>query len=178
MDVIIVVMAYYTAYILINDQVFINIEENRIMINTILLAIMTYSCVLHIFKTYDNITRYETGYDYLIYVLACLISYTILTTLKLTFKLNTIANTRTNMVAALMIMTAIVSYRVIIRFILTEGYKVQKDGGKLKKNVLIIGAGEAATIILKTLKSTMKDTYNVVGLVDDNINKLNYIILF
>ncbi len=174
MDVIIVVMAYYTAYILINDQVFINIEENRIMINTILLAIMTYSCVLHIFKTYDNITRYETGYDYLIYVLACLISYTILTTLKLTFKLNTIANTRTNMVAALMIMTAIVSYRVIIRLILTEGYKVQKDGGKLKKNVLIIGAGEAATIILKTLKSTMKDTYNVVGLVDDNINKLNY----
>ena len=174
MDVIIVVMAYYIAYILINNQVFIDIEENRIMINTILLAIMTYSCVLHIFKTYDNITRYETGYDYLIYVLACLISYTILTTLKLTFKLNTIANTRTNMVAALMIMTAIVSYRVIIRLILTEGYKVQKDGGKLKKNVLIIGAGEAATIILKTLKSTMKDTYNVIGLVDDNINKLNY----
>ena len=174
MDVVIVVIAYYIAYILINSQTYISIEENRIMVNTILLAIMTYSCVLHIFNTYDNITRYETGYDYLVYILACLIAYTILTTLKLTFKLNTIVNTRTNMVAALMIMTAIVSYRVIIRLILTEAYKVQKDGGKLKKNVLLIGAGEAATIILKTLKSTMKDAYNVIGLVDDNINKLNY----
>ena len=122
MDIIIIVMAYYIAYILINNQVVIDIEENRIMINTILLAIMTYSCVLHIFKTYDNITRYETGYDYLVYILACLIAYTILTTLKLTFKLNTIVNTRTNMVAALIIVTSIIGYRVIIRLILTEGY--------------------------------------------------------
>ena len=31
-------------------------------------------------QTYKNITRYENGNDYLIYVLACLVSYTIVST--------------------------------------------------------------------------------------------------
>ncbi len=176
MDIIIVVMAYYIAYVLINNQFIIEDEPNRVMINTIILAVIMYSFTLHVFKTYDNITRYETGYDYLVYILACLIAYTILTTLKVTFRLTTIVSTRTNMVAALIIVTAIIGYRVILRLILTEGYKVQKEDDTVKKNVLLIGAGNAATIILGTLKTTMQDTYHVVGLIDDNPNKVDYAI--
>ena len=44
------------------------------------------------------------------------------------------------------------------------------------KNVLIIGAGEATKILLSTIKSSMKDAYNVIGLIDDNTNKVNYAI--
>ena len=39
------------------------------------------------------------------------------------------------------------------------------------QNVLLIGAGDAARIVLKTLGTTMKDIYNVVGLIDDNTYK-------
>ena len=46
-----------------------------------------------------------------------------------------------------------------------------------KKNLLIIGAGDAARDIIKALNtSSIKGIYNVVGLIDDNPNKIGYTI--
>ena len=47
---------------------------------------------------------------------------------------------------------------------------------KNRKNILIIGAGEAAKILISTIKNSMKDSYHIVGLIDDNTNKVNYAI--
>ena len=81
------------------------------------------------------------------------------------------------MVAALIIVTTIIGYRVALRIILTHNFPIQKNNENSdKKNVLIIGAGEAARVVLGTLKTTMRDTYHVVGLIDDNTNKVNYAI--
>ena len=178
MDIIIIAVSYYIAEILINDNIHLTIELNRAVINTIILAILVYSILLHIFKTYKNITRYENGYDYLVYILACLISYTVITAIKITTNL-AMASQRVNMIAALIIVTTIIGYRVALRLLITEGYKNQDNNqneNNKKKNVLIIGAGDATRIVLGTLKTTMKGLYNVVGLIDDNPNKLNYAI--
>ena len=175
-DIIIIAISYYIAEILINEHFGLTSELNRTIINTIILAVIIYAGMLNIFKTYKNITRYENGNDYLVYVLACLVAYTAITLLKIIFNLN-IVNQRTNMIAALIIVVAIIGYRVVLRLILTENYKNPKAKEiQNKKNVLIIGAGDATRIVLGTLKTTMKDIYHVVGLVDDNINKVNYAI--
>ena len=177
-DIIVIIVSYYIAEVLINNSFMMTDELNHNIINTIILAIIIYSGLLHIFKTYENITRYENGNDYLVYVLACLIAYTVVTILKITSNIPMV-NPRTNMVAALIIVTTVIGYRVVLRLILTEGYKnpekinPENDG---KKNVLIVGAGDATRIVLGTLKTNMKGLYNVVGLVDDNINKVNYMI--
>ena len=177
-DIIVIIVSYYIAEVLINNSLWITDELNHNIINTIILAIIIYSGLLHIFKTYENITRYENGNDYLVYVLACLIAYTVVTILKIASNIPMV-NPRTNMVAALIIVTTVIGYRVVLRLILTEGYKnpekinPENDG---KKNVLIVGAGDATRIVLGTLKTNMKGLYNVVGLVDDNINKVNYMI--
>lgn len=171
-DIIVIAVSYYIAEILINNSFSITNELNQ----TIILAIIIYSGVLHIFKTYKNITRYENGNDYLVYILACLIAYTVITIIKITSNINMV-NPRTNMIAALIIVTTIIGYRVVLRLILTENYKKPEyNENTRKKNVLIIGAGDAARIVLGTLKTTMKDIYNVVGLIDDNTNKVNYAI--
>ncbi len=177
-DIIVIIVSYYIAEVLINNSFMMTDELNHNIINTIILAIIIYSGLLHIFKTYENITRYENGNDYLVYVLACLIAYTVVTILKIASNIPMV-NPRTNMVAALIIVTTVIGYRVVLRLILTEGYKnpekinPENDG---KKNVLIVGAGDATRIVLGTLKTNMKGLYNVVGLVDDNINKVNYMI--
>jgi len=173
-DLIIIIFSYYIAEIIVNEHIKITGELSITIFNTVVLAAIIYMSLLHIFKTYKNITRYENGNDYLVYVLACLIAYTIITALKIIFKIN-IVNPRTNMVAALIIVTSIIGYRVVLRLILTEGYKNPKTTPN-RKNVLVIGAGEAAKIVIGTLKTTMKDTYNLVGLIDDNSNKVNYAI--
>ncbi len=176
MDVIVIIVAYYIAEMIIGNTIIMTKEINRTIINTIIIAIIIYSGLLHSFKTYKNITRYENGNDYLIYILACLIAYLGITIIEITGKFD-IVNPRTNMIAALIIVTTIIGYRVALRMILTESYKAPEEKvGNKKKKVLIIGAGDAARIVLRTLKTTMKDTYEVAGLIDDNINKVNYAI--
>ena len=175
MDIIIIAVAYYIAEMLIDNSFKITNEVNQTIINTVILAIIIYSGLLHIFKTYKNITRYENGNDYLVYVLACLIAYIVITVIKIVCNINMV-NPRTNMIAALIIVTTIIGYRVLLRLILTENYKSTKADKNEGKNVLIIGAGDATRVVLRTLRTNMKNMYNVIGLIEDNTNKVNYAI--
>ena len=173
LDVFIITIAYMVSNVIINNSLSLNQVP---ILNTIFLAILVYLLMLHIFKTYKNITRYENGKDYLIYVLACFLSYVIVVACRM-FLGDYFTSIRVTSVAALIIVTAIVGYRVLIRLILNQGHKsFGKENNAQKKNVLIIGAGDATRILLGTLKNSMNDLYNVVGLIDDNTYKVNYAI--
>ncbi len=175
MDIIIIAISYCIAQIIIGNQWVMLPEICERLIITIIMAIIIYGGILELFKTYKNITRYENGNDYLIYVLACLISCTIMIFFNIIPGVP-ILDERTNLIASLIIVTSIIGYRVFIRLILNEGTTSKREKEDTRKNVLIIGAGEATKILLTTIKNSMKDTYKVVGLIDDNENKLNYAI--
>lgn len=174
-DIFIIAIAYYIAEIITNEDIRFSLELNMKIIRTILLATLIYSGMLNITKTYKNITRYENGNDYLIYVFSCLVSYAIVSTFTIIVP-NRMVALKVNSIAALIIVTTIIGYRVLLRLLLTGDFKRQKDNNKNMQNVLLIGAGDAARIVLKTLGTTMKDIYNVVGLIDDNTYKVNYAI--
>lgn len=174
-DIIIIAISYCVAQIIIGNQLVLQPEIGKKLITTIIMAIIIYGGILEIFKTYKNITRYENGNDYLIYVLACLISCTIMIFFNV-IPVMPILDERTNLIASLIIVTSIIGYRVFIRLILNEGTTSKREKEDDRKNVLVIGAGEATKILLTTIKNSMKDTYKVVGLIDDNENKLNYAI--
>ena len=173
-DVIIIFFSYYLAQVIIGDRLILTPEMNKKVLNSIILAIVVYGGFLQIFKTYKNITRYETGKDYLIYVLACLSSCVVMLFFNVLKIIQTV-DERTNLIASLIIVVSIIGYRVFLRMILTDSHE-DKSKNNNKKNVLIIGAGEATKILLSTIKSSMNDAYNVVGLIDDNVNKVNYAI--
>ena len=175
MDIIIIFIAYYVAQIIIEDNIFLSKEINKLVLSTSVIAAIIYGTILQKFKTYKNITRYENGNDYLIYVLACLISCALMSLLNIVSIQTITVTLRVNLIASLIIVTSIIGYRVVIRMILTEGY-IKKTNNINKKNILIIGAGEATKILLNTLKGSLNDTYNVVGLIDDNANKIDYAI--
>ena len=134
LDICIIVVAYFIAEMIINNNLNIGSELTFTMLNTIILAIIVYSGILHLFRTYKNITRYENGNDYLIYVLACLLSYTIIMTVKEVFNLP-LLEMRINLVAALIIVTALIGYRVTIRMILIQGHETSHDENINKKNI-------------------------------------------
>ena len=175
MDIIIIFIAYYVAQIIIEDNIFLSKEINKLVLSTSGIAAIIYGTILQKFKTYKNITRYENGNDYLIYVLACFISCALMSLLSIVSIQTITVTLRVNLIASLIIVTSIIGYRVVIRMILTEGY-IKKTNNINKKNILIIGAGEATKILLNTLKGSLNDTYNVVGLIDDNANKIDYAI--
>lgn len=174
LDILVIVFSYYIAEVIISNNIHIYKQMSFITVRTVLIALVIYMGTLAIFRTYKNITRYETGRDYLIYILACLIAYTIIIALRTILNIGML-EPRVNMIAALIIVVSIIGYRVVLRLVLTEGInKAKKD--VMKKNVLIVGAGDAAKMVLSTLRTTMRNTYNVVGLIDDNPNKVNYLI--
>ena len=173
-DVIVIFFSYYIAQVILSDSLILTPEMNRKVLISIVLAVIVYGGVLQVFKTYKNITRYENGKDYLIYVLACLISCTVMIFFNV-LKIIPTVDERTNLIASLIIVTAIIGYRVFLRMILNDRHE-NKEKSNNKKNVLIIGAGEATKILLSTIKNSMSDVYNVVGLIDDNINKVDYAI--
>ena len=177
-DIFIIIFSYYFAEVLINNSFIIESYINLRIINTSIVAIIVYGVFLQIFQTYKNITRYENGNDYIVYVVACVLSCLSTCVLKGFFDIN-IAGMRTSIIAGLMITTLLVGYRIILRFVLNKENPVigkRNRDEENKENVLIIGAGEATRILLKTLRTTLRDKYNVIGLIDDNKNKINYAI--
>ena len=174
-DIFIIAIAYMIAYLMINDPTKWSIKQDYEMIlNTIVLSVIFYSGILSICRTYKNITRYENGNDYLVYIGACFVSYLLVSLCWVLFR-NHFATIRLSSIAALLIVVAIVGYRVLIRFILNRNSPHEEET-QPKKNVLIIGAGDAAKTTITTIKNTMKDLYNIVGLIDDNTYKVNYAI--
>ena len=99
MDIIIIAISYYVAQVIIGNQLVLQPEIGKKLITTIIMAIIIYGGILEIFKTYKNITRYENGNDYLIYVLACLISCTIMIFFNV-IPVVPILDERTNLIAS------------------------------------------------------------------------------
>lgn len=176
MDIFCIAFAYYLGVVLITDSVY-NINEyySLRLSKSILVSVIVYQIVFHATKRYKNIIRYEDGKDYLIYFVLCMISSIIVSIVRKMFNIF-MAATRLTVLAGIFIALMMISYRIIIRYILVNdvvnrGISVKKDN---QKNLLIIGAGNAAHEIIKTIHARMTENYNIIGIIDDNKKRLNY----
>lgn len=175
-DTLIIISAYFIVYFFKDQSIFeLSHTEIARTINTILLAIVIYELFLVLHGMYLNITRFESGKDYLIYGFVCAVSSVILSTIGFIFNLQ-IQGIRTNLLAGLIIAVGMITYRLFLRIILTHelAYKNPLLKEDNRKKLLIIGAGEAAKEIIKSVQKNMNNEYNVIGVIDDNKNKHNY----
>ena len=174
-DIAIVIIAYFLVYYFKNETFIIKSDAIlKIMLDTIIISIFVYQIILNLFNVYKNITRYEGGKDYFKYGFIAILCCFIVSSLQMIFEIK-IMGPKSNILAAVFVSVMMISYRLLIRIILTTHFTdgIEKN---IKKNLLIIGAGSAARDIIKTIKSNMRNTYNIVGIIDDNVNKLNYAI--
>ena len=175
-DILIIASAYLvTAYLTTDNVALFTNKYKDIISNTILISLIVYEIIFGIFNIYKNITRYENGKDYIVYILLSMLSGILVFLIGLITRIPILSYKKVGL-ATIIIAVSVVAYRVIIRFILTSISPEKTSTKTEKKNLLIIGGGEAAREILKALKTSMKGMYNVVGLIDDNPNKKKYII--
>lgn len=176
LDIMCIAFAYYIGIALVTDT-FFNLSEYLTdrLIKSILMSIIVYQSVFHVTKRYNNIIRYETGKDYIIYMALCLLSAIIVSLIKYITGIG-IANMSSNILAGILIGFLVITYRVITREILVSDVvnKGVISNANNRKNLLIIGAGNAANEIIKTINSNMKDVYNIIGIIDDNPKRLNF----
>ena len=176
LDILIIIASCYVAKILFSTNGYLSEDDVHIVFRSIILYIIIYQIFFRSMYLYRNITRFENGRDYLGYMSACALSCATTLIINLISKSNFL-QTKEAVLAGILIAVVSISYRVLIRMIVmyaTENENIEKEGKVEKKNLLIIGAGVSARDIIRSLRETMKQSYNIVGIVDDNPGKFRY----
>ena len=177
-DIIVIIFAYICVEIFKTEtmEIFTSADIN-IFVNTIVVAIIVYQIFLMLFDAYKNIIRYENGKDYLVYGFTCMVSCVIVSMVGSIFDIK-MMGPRSNLLAGILVAVMIITYRLVIRLLQTDNivYNARIVNARNQKNLLIIGGGAATRDIIKIIKSDMQANYNLVGIVDDDIDKINYAI--
>lgn len=178
-DIMIIICSYITSIL------FLEIKINSIidLIKELCMAILVYEIYLNILQMYKNMIRYEIGKDYVKYMFVGLISTLSLIIISQILKFEYLG-IRINVLAGIFIAGAFVLYRLAGRSIMARRsniiykrkFKNEQEEGK-PENLLLIGAGMGAREIIIAIKNSMKNKYHIIGIVDDNTNKLNKSIL-
>lgn len=176
MDLVIILVAAIIGNMLLCQESYIFSEENlKIIINSSFCSLIVYELYLNMFKAYRHITRFENGKDYLIYIIICILSLITLVVIRCLFNIK-INNIRQQIIGSLLTMVGLISMIVFLRFILNSLSQEKDKSDGQKYNILIIGAGYAGKEIIRNIKQTMSEKYNVVGIIDDSKGRLHRII--
>ena len=165
-DAIIVFVSYYFA-IAFEDITF-SLKDPAIQ-NTLLFIIIMYLVGLNIVGVYKGMVKYSSTKEYLKIAETSLICVALFCTAKEFVKFKTL-DTNINILAGLIMAVLSISARVIMRAILLKEVSYINS---TKQKLLIIGAGAETSQIIKTLQTTLANEYSIVGIIDDNPNKLN-----
>jgi len=179
MDCISIIFGYYFISVLITDSFLMQptstITKNEILIS-IIIAIIIYQIIFRFSKRYSNIIRYENNQDYLLYIVLSIISSIIVSLIEELILKMPNPSIKFNLIVGLIIGIVMISYRLIIRYVLLydmANKNIPNDSKKPKK-LLIIGGGYSANDIIKTIHSTLKNKYEIIGIIDDNKKRKGY----
>ena len=167
-DILIIGFSYILTELFLNNYTVLEQIPTITLANSIIVAIVVYEIFLNLYDVYRNITVYESAKEYFGYALACIVSSNVVTLLGMIFDWN-IVSPRENLLAGVFTAILLVFYRVVIQFLLTNTITVKPEGQR--KRLLIIGAGDAATEVVREIKTSLINQYNIVGLIDDNVKK-------
>ena len=175
-DILIIISCYIASILFLN----VPIDNIKALVMQIAVVDIVYQIFLNIFHMYQNMMRYEVGKDYIKYIISAFLSMIILSIVYKAFSLEYI-NLKVNVLSGVLIAGTFVMYRLAGRSILSRRMskyeKINKNQDNKANNLLIIGAGMGAREIIIAIKNNMRDKYNIVGIIDDDISKINHYIL-
>lgn len=174
-DILIIIAGY------IASMIFLSMEVQLVsFIKQVCLCVVIYEIFLNVFHMYQNMLHYEVGKDYVKYIISAILSVGTITVIAKILGLEYLT-IKMNLLSGILIAGVFVMYRLAGRSILSRKASAKygnQEKTKVKaKNLLIIGAGMGVREIIITIKNSMRDRYNIVGIIDDNKNKLNHYIL-
>lgn len=166
-DILLVMIGYYFA--LVFEEVKFDLFEPPIR-NTIIATSGIYIALLYIFGVYKKIIKYSGTNDYLMIGGMAIISAALLSLIKPLVIPRTL---EVNVITLACIFAGILSIavRVIFR---TISYTLASENNANKKRVLIIGAGQSTSQIIRTIQMGSANEYSIVGIIDDDPNKRNF----
>ncbi len=177
-DCLSIILGYYFISVLITDSFLMNptSDVTKMEILTgIVLSIIVYQIVFRLTKRYSNIIRYENNQDYIKYLILSIVSSLIVSIIEEVILKMKNPSIFQNLIIGLIIAIILITYRLVIKYyLLNDANKDMKSPEGHKKNLLIIGGGYSANDIIKTLNSSLKGKYEIIGIIDDNNKRRGY----
>lgn len=135
-----------------------------------------YLICFFIFKIYESIWTYASIDEFLLVIGGCITAniVSIIPSLILKTQFSYAVNILSGIFVILLIVGFRVSFRIYSRF--TNILDNKSNSCNLKRT-LIIGAGEAATLVIKEMKNNKSSEYTPVALIDDNEYKVGKSVL-
>ena len=179
MDIVCIAFGYYFVAVLLTDTFLISpheVMQDPKFFTTIILAIIVFQIVFRVTKRYSNIVRYENNQDYIIFIVLSVFSTLVVSLIEeVLFGMQNLS-IKLNLSSGLVIGLFIVVYHMFIKYYLLRD--MAKKGNinhpENQKNLLIIGGGYSANDIITTINNNLKETYNIIGIIDDNNKRRGY----
>ncbi len=157
----------YTLYDAISKYKFLYLWIN------IFLAEVVYISALAGSGIYKNILKYVSTKFFVFVGMVCVMSGGIVTLLSAIFYGSVpLMDWKGNLLSTVFSAILIVSVRVLIRVVKNGGRNLNITNKTGYKNLLIIGAGNAGQWLISSIYNNKNMNYNVVGLLDDNPDKI------
>lgn len=169
-DIFLINVAYLLSFY-IRYEFNVRAEHIGIYIKTLPVIIAIYIIALSIFKMYRSMWRIA-GIDEVIHgIMACFIA--MVTNFLFMELLPHRVPRVVTMLACIFIIIFILGVRLSYRFLgrIIDYINALKTEGK--ENILIVGAGHYAQILIAEIRGEKSAQYNLIGLIDDNKNKIN-----
>ncbi|MBE7027424.1 MAG: polysaccharide biosynthesis protein [Ruminococcaceae bacterium] len=166
-DSLILISTYLSSYY------FVGAFETVSFITNASIAIVVFLLVMFLYGVYNHIIRFSSVREYSICLAA---SFTSCIVMILIAKIATpyVLSVKHHIVAGVLSSMLFVIFRVAIRqYIGSSGYTIFRNSNKTgAKKVLIIGAGNAGSMVIKDVLKSYYDVYNIVGIIDDDRTKI------
>ncbi len=138
------------------------------------------SCVFHCvafecFGLYNIIWLYAGLSDYFKATRVLVLEIAVLMLIFL--KLPNVCSERVLMLAGVFASAFIMASRVLVRLLaISVSSYFDKLNNRIKKNLLIVGAGNAGRVIINDITKNIESPYKIIGLIDDNTEKIGCVI--
>ena len=170
LDMFTAIIAFLIAYYIYQDTKNIPFSANDFALS-FLLCIGATILSFVVFKLYSGIVRYTSSTDS-IRILSCnLLTVIILFGIKLfalALRLPSTIEISLIIIYSLLVFVGLVIYRTSIKVL----FQYSKTARKIKKNVIIFGAGELGLAVKRTFDHDLTTNKVIVGFLDDNLSKV------
>ena len=170
LDLTAAIFAFLIAYFLYQDTKNIPFDASDFA-REFLLCLGATIISFYVFKLYSGIVRYTSSTDS-IRILSCnLLTVIILFGIKLlalAIELPKIIDTALIIIYSLLLFVGLVIYRTSIKVF----FQYSKTAKKIKKNVIIFGAGELGIAVKRTFDHDLTTNKIIVGFLDDHESKI------
>ena len=169
LDILFSSLALFLAFFIRNNLVLQFISWNQIS-NSITLALMVNCLVFISLRTYRGIVRY-TGIQDALRVFSSVVFSTLVLYVAQFF--NAAELSASPLSGTVLILYAAFSFLFLLgyRVFVKQSFMAIKNYRRLKKNVVIFGAGETGVATKRVLSHDTRNSFSLIGFVDDDVKK-------